>query len=198
MQEEYPEQTPANTAEKALGQYGNKRNIENEFKKPATKREELSTKAAQLKVDFENCPVQASLGTLGRKWSLLILRNIALFEKHRFNEMLKVTPGLSKRVLSMKLRELEQEGFIKIAERGTKYTRWELTEKGKDALPILMTLVQFGSKWYAEQVFEDGRPRALREVFDEYYIREIMRSLVTVPVPQYVREKILNNAILIE
>ncbi|MDG6998857.1 MAG: hypothetical protein JRN15_07060 [Nitrososphaerota archaeon] len=50
---------------------------------------------APLKVEFESCPVQASLGTLGRKWALLILRNIALFDKHRFNEMLKVRLQLS-------------------------------------------------------------------------------------------------------
>lgn len=131
---------------------------------------------AQVKVEFQNCPVQASLGILGHKWALLILRNIELYGKHRFNEMLKVTPGLTKRVLSMRLKELEHEGFIKVVETGRNYNAWDLTRKGKDALPILLTLVQFGSKWYAEQVFADKTPRALKDIFEESYIQKIMKN----------------------
>jgi DNA-binding HxlR family transcriptional regulator len=133
------------------------------------------------KVEVENCPVQASLGVLGHKWSLLVLRNIELYGKHRFNEMLRVTPGLTKRVLSMRLKELESESFIEIAESGRNYTRWELTQKGKDVLPILLALVQFGSKWYADQVFADKEPRALQEIFDDSYIRKIMRNFTAEP-----------------
>jgi DNA-binding HxlR family transcriptional regulator len=144
----------------------------------------LSTK---LKVEFENCPVQASLGVLGRKWSLLVLRNIELFDKHRFNEMLKVTPGITKRALSIRLRELEREGFIEVSDSGRNYLKWDLTEKGKDVLPILMMLAQFGSKWYADQVFADKTARALRDVFDESYIRQVMRTLeIQVPLSAYV------------
>ncbi|MGI0078648.1 MAG: winged helix-turn-helix transcriptional regulator [Nitrososphaerales archaeon] len=142
----------------------------------------------KLKVEFENCPVQASLGVLGRKWSLLVLRNIELFGKHRFNEMLKVTPGLSKRVLSMRLKELEREGFIQVTESGRNYQRWGLTEKGKDVLPILMTFAQFGSKWHADQVFADKTPRALNDVFDESYIQRVMRNLViAIPITSYAK-----------
>jgi DNA-binding HxlR family transcriptional regulator len=36
---------------------------------------------------------------------------------------------------------------------------WRLTEKGKDTLPILMQMVAFSSKWYADLIFEDKRPR---------------------------------------
>lgn len=130
----------------------------------------------KLKVEFENCPVQASLGILGRKWSLLVLRNIELYGKRRFNEMLKVTPGITKRVLSMRLKELEREGFIAVAESGPNYSKWELTEKGRDVLPILMMIARFGSKWYADLVFADKVPRSLADVFDEKYIQEIMKD----------------------
>ncbi len=118
------------------------------------------------------------MGILGRKYALLIIRNMGLFDKHRFNEMLRVTSGLTKRVLSMRLKELEKGGFIEVVERGRSYSKWDLTEKGRDTLPILMSLVQFGSKHYAEQVFEDKKPRPLNDVFDESYIQEIMRNLM--------------------
>lgn len=144
------------------------------------------TKPIGLKVEFENCPVQASLGTLGRKWALLVLRNIGLYRKQRFNEMLNFTPGLTQRVLAMRLRELQRDGFIKVVERGRNHSKWDLTEKGKDVLPALMMLVQFGSKWHADRVFSDGKPRKLEDVFDEWYIRKIMRTLAT-QLPHSVR-----------
>ncbi|MGI0131167.1 MAG: winged helix-turn-helix transcriptional regulator [Thermoplasmata archaeon] len=130
----------------------------------------------QFKVDFETCPVQASLGILGRKWSHLVLRDIALFRAPRFNEMMRKTPGITKRTLAMRLRELEREGFIARAEVRRNYTKWAVTEKGLDVLPVLMTLVRFGSKWHAAEVFADGRSRVLTEIFDEAYIRRILAA----------------------
>ncbi len=127
-----------------------------------------------LKVNFVGCPVLASLGILGHKWALIVLRNIALYRKQRFNEMLKMTPGLTKRVLSMRLKELESDNFITVVEKDKNMTRWDLTEKGRDSLSILMVLVQFGSKYYADKVFKDKKPRALEEVFEESYIHKIM------------------------
>ncbi len=132
---------------------------------------------AELKVEFSGCPVKASLDVLGHKWALLVLRNIGLYHVQRFNDMLRITPGLTKRVLAMRLRELEREGFIQAVERGPRYTRWGLTEKGEDALPILMTLVRFGSKWYADEVFADKRSRTLGDVFQISYIRQILGRL---------------------
>jgi DNA-binding HxlR family transcriptional regulator len=133
----------------------------------------------ELMVQFAGCPVKASLDVLGRKWALLVLRNIGLYRTQRFNEMLRVTPGLTKRVLAMRLRELEQGGFIHPVEKAPNFTRWGLTEKGEDALPILMTLVHFGSKWYAHEVFADQRPRALGEVFESGYIRKTLAEMTT-------------------
>ena len=130
-----------------------------------------------LKISFSSCPVQASLDILGRKWTLLILRNIGLYHKQRFNEMLKITPGLTKRVLSIRLKELESEQFIEVAEKNKNCTKWELTEKGRDALAILMIMVQFGSKYYAAKVFKDQRPRNLDEVFELSYIQRIMTRI---------------------
>ena len=144
----------------------------------------VKTKPAELKVDFASCPVQASMGPLGRKWALLVLRNIALYRKQRFNEMLRITPGLTRRVLAMRLRELEGEGFIEVVQKGRNYSKWDLTEKGRDVLPVLMALVQFGSKWYAKEVFSDRRPRALKDVFRESYIKKIMGTATSLQEEQ--------------
>lgn len=143
----------------------------------------------ELRVEFAGCPVKASLDVLGRKWALLVLRNIGLYRTQRFNEMLRITRGLTKRVLAMRLRELEQGGFIRAVERGRNFTRWGLTEKGQDALPILMTLVHFGSKWYAEEVFADRKARPLSDVFESSYIQKVLQGMTAEGTPASSRSR---------
>ncbi len=120
-------------------------------------------------VPIQSCPIAVSLGVLGRKWSILILRDIGMRKMQRFNELLKANLGLTPRILSMRLRELEGEGYIeRVERRGPNLVRWGLTEKGSDTIPILMQFVAFGSKWYAERVFEDGAPRTLKEIYPQW------------------------------
>lgn len=118
-------------------------------------------------VNFAQCPIRASLGVLGKKWALLVLRDIGILGVDRFNRILDSSPGLTPRVLSMRLRELEKEGFIECIEKekSPMVVRWALTEKGRDILPILLQYTAFGSKWHADVVFEDRTPRKLNEVF---------------------------------
>jgi DNA-binding HxlR family transcriptional regulator len=120
-----------------------------------------------LKVKFAECPIQATLGILGKKWTMLILRDIGLRKIRRFNRLLESIPGLTPRVLSMRLKELEEGGYIRCldSQRTPRVVRWALTEKGLDTLPILVRFVEFGAKWYADVAFEDKRPRKLEEVF---------------------------------
>ena len=67
------------------------------------------------------------------------------------------------------MRELETAQMIaKITERKSpRLVRWNLTEKGWDILPVLMSYVAFGSKWFAPTVFEDGEPREIREIYPQ-------------------------------
>src|SRR2546428_13591417 len=82
---------------------------------------------------------------------------------------IKSIPGITPRVLSMRLRELETAQMIaKITERKSpRLVRWNLTEKGWDILPVLMSYVAFGSKWFAPTVFEDGEPREIRKIYPQ-------------------------------
>jgi DNA-binding HxlR family transcriptional regulator len=118
-------------------------------------------------VEFKTCPIRASLGVLGKKWTLLILRNIAFAKIDRFNQIRRSVSGLTSRVLTMRLRELEENGLIEpiVIRDKPKLVRWALTEKGKDTIPILMSFISFGAKWYSTVVFEDKRPRTLRQLF---------------------------------
>jgi DNA-binding HxlR family transcriptional regulator len=129
-------------------------------------------------VRFIECPIKTSLGVLGKKWTMLIIRDIGFRGIDRFNRLLESIPGLTPRVLSMRLKELEREGLIECTEekRSPMMVLWRLTEKGKDTLPILMQLTAFGSKWHADVVFEDKMPRKLIEIFPQPEAREIIRG----------------------
>jgi DNA-binding HxlR family transcriptional regulator len=129
-------------------------------------------------VRFIECPIRISLGVLGKKWTMLIIRDIGFRRIERFNRLLESIPGLTPRVLSMRLKELEAEGLIECTEekRSPMMVLWRLTEKGKDTLPILMQIVAFGSKWHADIVFADKMPRKLNDIFPEPEAREIIRG----------------------
>ena len=118
-------------------------------------------------VPFKNCPIRTSLGVLGKKWTMLILRDIGFLKIDRFNQILRTLPGLTPRVLSMRLRELEKTGFIRPIEVQSvpKLVKWGLTDKGRDTLPILMSFIAFGSRWYSDVVFDDKRPRTPEQLF---------------------------------
>jgi DNA-binding HxlR family transcriptional regulator len=129
----------------------------------------LKEKALIPTVPFKSCPIRTSLGVLGKKWTMLIMRDVGFLKIGRFNEILRTLPGLTPRVLSMRLTELEKNGFIKQIEiqRKPRLVRWGLTNKGRDTLPILMSFIVFGSKWHSDDVFEDKRPRTLEELFSK-------------------------------
>lgn len=116
--------------------------------------------------DLPTCPISASLQVLGRKWAIPVLRDIAFYRNPRFSDILRKNPGLTPRVLSFRLKEFEAEGFIR--RRRTEDARevaYDLLPKGHDAIPVLTALACFGAKHHAEQVFPNGGPRTMGQMF---------------------------------
>ena len=107
------------------------------------------------------------------------LQDIGFLRIDRFNRLLESIQGLTPRILSIRLKQLEKEGFIERIEekRSSMTVRWRLTDKGKDTLPILMQLVAFGSKWYSDVTFEDKVSRMLTEIFPHPLTREIIMGI---------------------
>jgi DNA-binding HxlR family transcriptional regulator len=126
-----------------------------------------------LTVRFDECPVGMSLGVLGRKWSLLILRDIGAYRIDRFNRLLASIPGLPPKVLTSRLRELETLGLIRKVEerRSPRMVRWDLTPRGRDLVPVLMMITAYQSKWNPE-LLHPGRPTMrVHEMYDRAAMR---------------------------
>src|SRR2546428_12875514 len=114
---------------------------------------------------FAARPIKPDLGVLGRKWALLILADVGLRRVDRFSGLLRSNPQLNSRILSRRLRELEETGMIRrIAQkRAPGPVRWAMTEKGVDILPAVIRLIAFGARWLAENPFHGKPPRRLTD-----------------------------------
>jgi DNA-binding HxlR family transcriptional regulator len=84
---------------------------------------------------------------VGRRWTGAILYALA-HGIHRFSELKRTVPGLSARMLTERLRELESAGLI-TREPGTGRARshYVLTAKGDDLRPVLMALNRWAQRW---------------------------------------------------
>jgi DNA-binding HxlR family transcriptional regulator len=98
----------------------------------------------------KQCPVGMDLAALGKKWTFHILRNIGILHINRFNQILRSLPGLTPRVLIMRLDELEKCGLIRsvVIRKKPRFVRWLLTEKGNDTIPILEGYGSYVRKWH--------------------------------------------------
>jgi DNA-binding HxlR family transcriptional regulator len=128
---------------------------------------DLTSVGGLVPKDAVGCPIRATLGVLGRKWALVVLRDIAFRPDPTFGQILRRSKGLTPRVLSTRLRELRAEELIdKVADpRDERKSHYRLTAKGRDAVPVLVALAAYGMRHLAPQVVPDGRPRTLQEVF---------------------------------
>jgi DNA-binding HxlR family transcriptional regulator len=149
----------------------------------------LSSVGRLLPGDGLDCPIRATLGVLGRKWALVVVRDIAYRPDPTFGFILGRNPGLTPRVLTNRLRELRQEGLIeKLADaRDERRVHYRLTPKGKDVVPILIALSAFGMRHLVPRTAGDGRPRGLEDTFPglaPFLLRDLYRFAVRAgPVP---------------
>jgi DNA-binding HxlR family transcriptional regulator len=85
---------------------------------------------------------------IGRRWSGAIL-NAMLPGRQGFNELLSTVPGLSDRLLTERLRELEAEGLVRrnVLPGPPVRVNYEMTEKGRDLEPVIRSLGKWAEKW---------------------------------------------------
>ena len=110
--------------------------------------------------DADACPVRNVLDRIGDKWTLLTLVALAA-RPHRFSELHRAIPDISKRMLTQTLRELERDGLAEREVFPTKppSVRYSLSPLGRSVLAPLAALVTWA---------EDSYPavRAARARFD--------------------------------
>jgi len=92
-----------------------------------------------------DCSIARSLDEVGEWWTLLIIRE-ALFGKRHFAEFQR-TLGIARNILTARLRALVRHGIFRRAPDGGRRRAYELTDKGRDLLTVVLALRQWGERW---------------------------------------------------
>jgi DNA-binding HxlR family transcriptional regulator len=107
-----------------------------------------------------NCPVEAALDVIGGKWKVVILCWLKQ-GMHRFGELRRRLPGVSERMLTQQLRELERDGIVqrKVYPEVPPRVEYTLTPFGDTLRPLMDMLNRWGET-HMKRIAE--RPAALR------------------------------------
>jgi DNA-binding HxlR family transcriptional regulator len=105
-------------------------------------------------LEGEKCEVANIWEILGRRWSLLILKNLSTKGVIRFNELKRLLTGISNTVLADRLLELERESLVskKIYPEIPPRVEYRLTSQAKELEIILKELGKWANRWKAYRI----------------------------------------------
>jgi len=100
----------------------------------------------------QDCPIARTLDLIGDRWTMLIIRDLFL-GRSRFNEFRQSTPRISPKLLSVRLRRLEDEGIVErtVLDAHPPRAEYRLTPKGRSLFPVLFAI----GTWGFEHLFTD-------------------------------------------
>ena len=110
--------------------------------------------------ELKSCPIEATFRIIGKKWTVLIIREM-LRSTTQFNRFLENIEGITPKVLSERLRELQKFGIVRrriVSEYPIK-VEYEMTDLGREFEPVLLAAASFSMKNMPKVVFKDGKPR---------------------------------------
>ena len=93
------------------------------------------------------CPVQGTINVVSGKWKVLAIWHLG-FHSKRFAELRKLLPGISEKVLTSQLRQLESDGIVqrKVRHASPPQVTYSLTRAGEQLIEPLSTLCAWGTE----------------------------------------------------
>lgn len=109
-----------------------------------------------MKEELPTCPVETTLMLIGDKWKVLILRDLMDGTK-RFGELKKSVEGISQKVLTSHLRQMEDKGLIsrKVYAEVPPKVEYTLTELGMSLQPVLLAMATWGQSYQLEMAQQE-------------------------------------------
>jgi DNA-binding HxlR family transcriptional regulator len=106
----------------------------------------------------EYCAIAKSLDVVGDRWTLLIVRELALHGACRYTDLRSGLPGIATNLLAERLRELERAGVLEREDAPPPIatTLFRLTERGEQLRPVLEDLIRWGLPLMREDKAEDA------------------------------------------
>jgi DNA-binding HxlR family transcriptional regulator len=111
-----------------------------------------------MTVKIETCPVVTTVNAIGGKWKPIILYHLTSGPK-RFNELRRLIPDITQRMLTMQLRALEADGIVSRTVHAEVPPRvdYALTEKGWTLDPVFEAMIAWGERYGPKPA---AKPRA--------------------------------------
>jgi DNA-binding HxlR family transcriptional regulator len=97
-----------------------------------------------------HCPVETTIEVVGGKWKPLIIYYL-LSGTHRFGELQRRLPHVTRRMLTQHLRELERDGIVhrQVYQQVPPRVDYSLTELGRSLQPVLQHMLEWGQQYLA-------------------------------------------------
>jgi DNA-binding HxlR family transcriptional regulator len=110
--------------------------------------------------ELKSCPIETTFRIIGKRWTVLVIREL-LRGNTQFNRFIENIEGITPKVLTERLRELEKQGIVKrkIVSEYPIRIEYSLTEAGKGFEQVLLSAASFSMKYIPKSVFKDGKPR---------------------------------------
>lgn len=98
--------------------------------------------------EVNQCPITSAMTMVGGKWKPIIIYVLSP-GKLRFGKITFLIPNISRKVLTQQLRELEKDGIVTrtVFQEIPPRVEYELTEKGKELLPVYEMLAEWSLKY---------------------------------------------------
>jgi len=92
-----------------------------------------------------DCPIASTLDVVGDKWTLLLIRDIGLFGKHRNKDFQEGPERIPSNILANRLKKLVEQGLIEKRPYQKHPLRYEyhLTVPGTELLPIIKSMAEW-------------------------------------------------------
>ena len=110
--------------------------------------------------ELKSCPIEITFRIIGKRWTVLIIREL-LMGHTQFNRFIENMEGITPKVLTERLRELEHLGMIKrrIVSDYPVRIEYSLTDVGREFESVLLSAASFSMKHMPSTVFKDGKSR---------------------------------------
>jgi DNA-binding HxlR family transcriptional regulator len=111
-------------------------------------------------MDHANCPVKLTASIIGGKWKPSLLFHLE-GRTRRFCELQRLIPGLTKKMLTQHLRELERDEIVhrKVYAEVPPRVEYSLTRHGESLKPILKLMSAWGTRHRTRYGLTTGRPQ---------------------------------------
>ncbi|MEO6000113.1 MAG: helix-turn-helix domain-containing protein [Chitinophagaceae bacterium] len=108
-------------------------------------KEQIKTLVNTHKKKLFHCPMDLTMNYIGGKWKTVVLWYL-IGRKRRFSELKKLIPGITEKMLSIQLKQLEKDGFIfkKIFAESPPRVEYKLTDEGETLIPVLKAMSGWG------------------------------------------------------